>query len=134
MAKFKKGDAVRIKESVSSNGLYGKYAGMEGTITYVNSYNYTTTVQLLSGETLSYVGYTVLERLDAPSTYSEVDELIKERDKLSDRIGEIDNLISILTTLGVPSLTKKQKQAVEILDMLGIDVSMEEINTVAAKL
>lgn len=59
--KFKSGDKVRIKGSVSMNGRYGSYKGLEGNIQ--NVLPTSANILLDSGDYLPAVGLNVIERI-----------------------------------------------------------------------
>lgn len=133
MPKFNVGDLARVKSTVSDNGRYADFKGKEGEITghdWYGNYN----LRFTDGSSLTRASGAVLESLEVLSTYSEIDELTKERAELEDRIAEIGNLIEVMEDIGVLSLTKKEKKAVGILDSLGVSVTKEAIERVANEL
>ena len=94
MSKFKQGQRVKIKESVSQNGQYGEFAGMSGVITEVGNQwnNGINGIKMDNGKYIRYVGWSVLELdLDTSTT---IEKLEKQKAKITKQLEEVNSKIA----------------------------------------
>ena len=94
MSKFKQGQRVKVKESVSPNGQYGEFAGMSGVITEVgNQWNNSINgIKMDNGKYIRYVGWSVLE-LDL-NTLTTIEKLEKQKAKITEQLEEVNSKIA----------------------------------------
>ena len=121
MAKFKRGQKIRIKHSVSPNGKYSKVRGHIGVIEDCK-WDGTYTIKV-NGTTFSYVSSTVLESAETPQTEKEY--MISQRNSLRKKAEELDSRLKYLEETGKATFNEKEYKIYKALQTM--DTNMPDI-------
>jgi len=124
------GDRVRIKPTMSANGKYGAYLGMEGKITY-SYYGDSNTIKLDDGTELTYVGRGAFINLTKGEGMTMREKLIQSTERLTKTIADNKRRLSLLDKLGVDDMTAAEEQAVGVIVGMGLEVTEENLANVA---
>jgi len=120
MSKFKSGDKIKIKDSVSSKGYYGEYAGMYGVVVGNNNGYWGSAVKSIkldSGEILYDVGYTVLEKVE-DDTGTQLDKMLASLKEILKKAESLKSKIYFMEETGAETFDKTQYQVYQTLKMM----------------
>ena len=121
--KYSVGDRIRIRETVSPNGKYAPDAGMQGSIIKCNWDR--TDIKLDNGKTYMYVGWSVIEKVQAKSSdVTSIEKLERDlnnirdsRNKLDEKIIELENKLMFVSQFDLDEYDETLHNAYQILNV-----------------